>query len=162
MADHWAIKQGFKVEEGLQNDALPRALNDVKRKKPNEQESNDWKTYYSALQDWANVIVSGRQIQHAVILPAEVGTQIRAACYANLKLRLSLLGLFFELDGLWAEYWPEARKLGIEITNIVETVGTGSKAQCERATISIINHLNIPPALLMVKNPNTGESIWPK
>jgi len=162
MADQWALQRGFKVEEGLKNDALPKALRDVKNKKPDEQESKDWKTYYSTLQQWAKIIESGRQIQGTVILPPEVRTQIRAVGYANLKLRLSPLDLFSELDGLWAEYWPEARRLGIEIADLVEATGTDSKPQCERTTINIIEYLNIPPELVVVKEPNTGEVIWPK
>jgi len=161
MADRWAAQRGFEVEEGLKVDALPRALNDVKNKKPDEQESKDWKTYYSTLQEWAKIIESGRQIQETVILPPEVRTQIRAVGYANLKLRLSPFGLFSELDSLWAGYWPEARKLGVEIADLVQAIGTDNKSQCERATISIIEHLNIPPELMVVKEPNTGEIVWP-
>lgn len=161
MADRWAAQRGFKIEEGLKADALPKALNDAKNKRPGELEYVDWDSCYFTLKNLAQMFESGEQII-AVTLPPEVKTQIRAVFYANLKLRLSPFGLFSELDSVWAENLPKARDLGIEITALVENIGTDNREQCKRATISIIQHLNIPPPLLIVKRPDTEEIAWPE
>ena len=162
MADRWAMSRGFKVEEGLKADALPRALADVKKKKPNEQEHTNWQEYNADIERIAQEIASGLSLQGPIALKPEVNTQIRAVQYANLRLRLSCFGLFSELDSLWAEYWPKARSVGQEIANIVESIGVDDPETCESCMIAVIEYLNMNPELLCVKLPLTGEVIWPK
>jgi hypothetical protein len=161
MADRWAVQRGFKVEEGLKTDALPRALSDAKSKETGEQESVNWATYYSTLEYWANIVESGELVQGPIGLPTEVETQIRAVAYANARLRFGPFGLFSELDKVWAEYWPEARVLGGKIAAIVETIGIDNRQQCDKSMISLVEYLGLPPQLMVVKRPSTGEVVWP-
>ena len=92
----------------------------------------------------------------------EVNTQILALDYAGLYLRLAHFGLFFEFDNLWNEFWPKAKSLGQEVTNIVESIGINECQQCQSSTIAVIKYLNINPMLLYVELPLTREVIWPK
>lgn len=162
IADRWAISRGFKVQEGLKADALPRALSDVKNKKPNEQEHTNWQDYNADLERIAQALSSGLSLQGPIALKPEVNTQIRAVQYAGLYFRLSRFGLFPELDGLWARYWPEARSLGQKIAAIVEGIGVQDSDTYRSSMVEVIEYLNINPKLLCVKLPLTGEVIWPK
>jgi len=162
MADRWAAQRGFDIEGELRSDALPKALGDVKRRNVGEQEAVDWNRYYSTLRNLAESIASGESIHGPLVLPAEVRTQIRAVGYANLRLRLSPYNLFEDLDSLWMTYWPRARELGIEIAALVERVGTGDRGLCEKAIIAVVEFLNIPPELIVVRRPDTQEIVWPE
>ena len=162
MADRWAISRGFKVKDELRIDVLPRALADVKSKKPNEQEHMNWQEYYADMERIAQVISSGLPIHGPIVLKPEALTQIRGVHYAGLRLRLSRFGLFSELDSVWAELWPEARSLGQDVANIAEGIGVDDRRACESSMIAVIEYLNINPRLLCVKLLLTGEVIWPE
>jgi hypothetical protein len=162
MADQWAANRGFKVQEGLRSDALPKALADIKRTNTAEPESVDWNAYYARLAELQRLVRSGTQINSPVAIPnPEIKTQILAVGYAGLQRRLSPHGLFSELDQFWNGLRPEARALGIEIAKIVSQTGTESRAQCESSVIGVIQYLKIPPGLICVKRAMTDEITWP-
>lgn len=162
IADQWAISRGFKIEDELRTYALPRALADVKIKRPNEQEYINWQAYNADIERITQVVSSGLIIQGPIALRPEVKTQIRAVQYAKLCLRLSIFGLFTELDRLWAEFWPEARSLGQNVMDIAENIGMKDYQTCKTSMIAVIEYLGINPWLICVKQPLTEEVIWPK
>jgi IrrE N-terminal-like domain len=162
MADQWAASRGFKVNEGLETDALPKAIADIQAIDSREPESVDWDAYYSVLTKLAASVCSGAEIKSPVVIGnPEIKTQIRAVWYAGMRLRLSPHGLFDKLDTVWAQLRPEARRLGSEIYSLVNTKGCDNKGGCEASVVVVIEHLKIPPWLLVVKRPLTDEIIWP-
>jgi hypothetical protein len=161
-ADSWADERGFKVEEGLKLDALPRAIESIQQNVASGIiESTDWTSYQTFLSNLAQKYQNGDQVQDAAI-PSEIITQKNAVMYANFKCRLDRYGLFDELDGLFSKYYPKTREMGIEISKIVEENGTENAQECNQAIVKVIEYLKIPPVLMSVRNPETGEIFWPK
>jgi len=162
MADRWAIERGFKVIDGLRSDALPKALADARKMNPEDEAALNWNAYYASMENLAQIIESGEQIQGHILLGQEIRTQILAIGYANLKLRLSPFDLFSELDAIWANRRPKARALGIDIAALVGSIGVANRDLSERATIAVLEYLRIHPRLIVVKRSITGEVVWPK
>jgi len=161
-ADNWAAERGFKVEEGLKLDALPRAIESIKLNMAlGIIESTDWTSYQTYLNNLAQKYENGDQVQDSAI-PSEIITQKNAVMYANFKCRLAQYGLFTELDELFAKYYPQTREIGIEIAKLVEENGTENAQKCSQAIVKVIEYLKIPPVLMSVRNPETGEIFWPK
>jgi hypothetical protein len=161
-ADSWAAERGFKVEEGLKLDALPRAIESIQLNIASGIiESTDWTTYQTFLSNLAQKYENGDQVQDSAI-PSEIITQKNAVMYANFKCRLARYGLFNELDELFSKYYPKTREMGIEISKIVEENGTGNAQECNQAIVKVIEYLKIPPVMMSVRNPETGEIYRPK
>ena len=161
-ADNWAAERGFKVEEGLKLDALPRAIESIQLNIASGIiESTDWTTYQTFLSNLAQKYENGDQVQDSAI-PSEIITQKNAVMYANYKCRLARYGIFDELDELFSKYYPKTREMGIEISKLVEENGTENAQECNQAIVKVIEYLKIPPVLMSVRNPETGEIFWPK
>lgn len=161
-ADNWAAERGFKVEEGLKLDALPRAIESIQLNIASGIiESTDWTTYQTLLSNLAQKYENGDQVQDSAV-PSEIITQKNAVMYANFKCRLAQYGLFNELDELFSKYYPKTRDMGIEISKIVEENGTENAQECNQAIVKVIEYLKIPPVFMSVRNPETGEIFWPK
>jgi len=161
MADKWALKRGFAVAESLREDAVPRALRDIE-KNPDQPEAVNWQEYYGVLERVAEMEQSPEGLTGHFLLPPEVRTQILAVGYAKYKLRFEPLGLFEELDRRWEQNRPKARALGNDIVSLVKNTGYDTREECEASMIAAIEFLKIPPPLIIVKRPLTGEIVWPK
>jgi hypothetical protein len=162
MADRWAASRGSKVVKGLEKDAVPRAAADIESTDPSEPESIDWEGYRSLLMDLAAKVRSGGEFNAPVFLGhPEIKTQGMAVGYASLCLRLSPHSLFGDLDRRWAKVRPEARRLGSEVVSLVSAIGYDNREKCEACIIAVIEHLRIPPPLIVVKKTLSDQVIWP-
>jgi hypothetical protein len=162
-ADSWAAIRGFKIEESLKYDAVPAALaGNLPSIKRDGREAHRWENLYKSMNTLARTINSYKDCTQRVRLDQEMETLRAAVHYAKLKIRFSKYGLFTEIDALWAKKLPTARNEGLEIAELVERNGYETKEQANQAIISIIKYLRITPPLLVVKQPISGEVIWPR
>jgi hypothetical protein len=150
-ADNWASSRGFKVEEGLKNDFLPRALENVDLlKESGYVESFDWESYYSSLAKLANAVTTGEPVQ--VNFSSEFATQRNAIEYAKWKLRLSPYALFPDLDSDFKNNFPGTWQLGNEIYSIVNEYGVADRDSCNKTIIEVLEYLHLPYPLFKVRH----------
>lgn len=162
-ADSLAAKKGFKTEESLKSDAVPTALAaDLSSMKRDGHEAQNWENLYKSLDTLAKTVNILKDSTEQVMLDQEIETLRAAVHYAKLKIRLSPYGLFTDVDALWSQKLPVTRNKGLEIAELVERNGYDTKEQANKAIIIVIEYLRIPPELLLVKQPISGEIIWPK
>jgi hypothetical protein len=161
--DSWVAIRGFKIEESLKHDVVPAALAaNLPSIKRDGREAHKWENLYKSMYTLARTINSFKDRTQRVRLDQEIETLRAAVHYAKLKIRFSKYGLFTEIDALWAKELPTARNKGLEITELVERNDYDTKEHAIQAIIGLIKYLRIPPPLLVVKQPISGEIIWPR
>ena len=157
-ADNWASGRGFKVEDGLKNDFLPRALKSVELlKESGYVESFDWEDYYGSLAKLARAVTTGEQVQ--VSFSSEFATQRNAVAYAKWKLRLSPYGLFSHLDDEFKRNFPGTWQLGNEIYAIVNEYGISDRDSSNKTIVKVLEYLHLPYPLFKVRDISTGNIV---